>query len=539
MSGPPILRHKSDETTPTRSLWRASGSRFLLPAALMLGLAVFFWSTPQLRSDNFIFYFPSGCHIVPIVSMGNIRYLPLMQILNMVGKVGGIQEKKNSIRIWFGNTQIELKSNDPKITYAKEPYDLPQPVRLSEGQWLVPVEFLTTILPRLTHQPVEYQEGTSRIFIGDVKPASFTARLDPIPNGARLTVQFTDKVAVRTASSNGKWIMFLGDRPMEPLEPSYRFHNPYLSELQYDDQDGVPKLVISPTSGGLNFYPMQAEGGKILLADVLKPPSLVGQAAQPAPPTPAAPATTQPPSAGPTPQAAEESPAAPLGPPLPVVTLDAGHGGADNGGHSRDGVLEKDLVSQYVARVRAALLATNKYRVVLSRAGDVSASSEQRALAANLSGAICFLSIHAGDLGPTSPRITVYSYQPSAAVLPVAATGTEPPTGAPPVAPPPVEKPPIFVPWEQTQEMWLEQSAQFAQAVQQQFALLNGVEVEPPTTAPIRTLRNVNAPAVAIELGRLATDEDATALTNPVFQQQVAGAIVEALAAFQKGGVKP
>ena len=121
---------------------------------------------------------------------------------------------------------------------------------------MVPVEFLTTVLPHLTHQAVEYQEGTNRIFIGDVKPASFTVRVDPIANGARLTVQFTDKVAVRTASSNGKWVMFLGDRPMEPMEPSYHFQNPYLSDLQYDDQDGVPKLILSPTSSGLNFYPL-------------------------------------------------------------------------------------------------------------------------------------------------------------------------------------------------------------------------------------------------------------------------------------------
>ena len=76
---------------------------------------------------------------------------------------------------------------------------------------------------------------------------------------------------MQTASSNGKWVMFLGDRPMEPMEPSYHFQNPYLSELQYDDQDGVPKLILSPTSAGLNFYPVQAEGGKILLADVVKP----------------------------------------------------------------------------------------------------------------------------------------------------------------------------------------------------------------------------------------------------------------------------
>jgi N-acetylmuramoyl-L-alanine amidase len=86
------------------------------------------------------------------------------------------------------------------------------------------------------------------------------------------------------------------------------------------------------------------------------------------------------------------------------------------------------------------------------------------------------------------------------------------------------------------QEHRLQQSLQLAQALQKQFAALNGVEVEPPATAPVRTLRNVNAPAVAIELGRLAPDADATALTDPAFQQQFAGAVVQALASLEKGG---
>jgi len=395
-----------------------------------------------------------------------------------------------------------------------------QPVRQSDGQWLVPVDFLTTVLPHLMHQAVEYQEGTDRIFIGDVKPASFAARIDPIANGVRITVQFTDRVAVRTASSNGKWLMFLGDRPIEPIESSYHFQNPYVSELQYDDQDGVPKLILSPTSGGLNFYPVQAEGGKILLADVVKPPPPSTQALPPQPPPPQAPASTLPTPEGPAPQVTEESPAEPPGPPLPVVALDAGHGGVDTGGHSRDGVLEKDLVARYVDRVRAALLATAKYRVVLSRVGDVNVTSEQRALAANLSGAICFLSFHAGDLGAESPRITIFTFQP-----PTASASTAPDA-----------TPPAFVPWGDVQEARVGQSLQLALALQQQFALMNGVEVDLPATAPVRTLRSVNAPAVAIELGRLAPDEDATALINPAFQTQVAQAVVQAIATLKIGG---
>jgi N-acetylmuramoyl-L-alanine amidase len=274
----------------------------------------------------------------------------------------------------------------------------------------------------------------------------------------------------------------------------------------------MPKLILSPASIGLNFYPVQAEGGKILLADVVKPPASSGQASTGQP----AEGSTQPIGG----QGKAESPTAPPGPPPPIVALDAGHGGEDNGGHSQNGVLEKNVTAQYVAAVRLALLAGNKFRVVLCRTGDVNVGMDQRALAANLAGAFCFLSFHAGDLGSASPRITIFTFQPPAAQEPVA-TGTS--TSA-------------FVPWGQAQEMHLGQSLQLAQALQHQLASLNGVEVDLPATAPVRVLRNVNAPAVAIELGRLAPDADAAALTNPGLQQQFALAVAQALSTFGTGG---
>jgi len=519
MDNAPKPRRESEWRLPHFPLRRFARRWLFYPAIVALGVAAFFWPARELRSDNFIFYLPSGPHMLPVQNIGNAKYLPALQILNLLGKVGQVQEKKRVLKIGFGGAQIELLLNDPRVRVGGATYELPQTVLLSDGQWMVPVDFLTIVLPHLTHQAVEYQEGTNRIFVGDVKPASFTVRVDSLPNGVRLTVQFTDKVTVRTASSNGKWVLYLGERPMEPLEPSYHFRNPYLSEMQYDDQDGVPKLVISPTSGGLNFYPVQAEGGKILLADVVKPPSPAAQTVNPSPATTPSLPNGPPSPESPAPQVTEEVPATPPGPPLPIVALDAGHGGTDTGGHSRDGVWEKDLVAQYVARLRSELLTTNKYRVVLSRTGDVNMSFEQRALAANLSGAVYFLSLHAGDLGTPSSCIAVFTYQPGSDALP---TGDA--------------SPPLFVPWGQVQETRLAQSQQLALALQQQFSSLTGVVADPPAGAPFRTLRSVNAPAVAIELGRLAPDQDATSLTNPAFQQQVAVEIVQALAAYEKGG---
>ena len=498
---------------------RSARSRWFLAALLVFALALV-WPAREIRSENFILYSPAGHQMLPLETAGNAKYLPLLQVLNAAGKVGGIQEKKNALRVWFGTSQIEVRENEHKVLVDKDSYNLSQAVHASNGQWMVPVDFLTTVLPRLTHEQIEYQDGSDRVFIGDVKPVSFSVRLEPIADGARLTVQFTDKLNVRTASVNGTWVLYLGDRAVEPLEASYQFQNPYLKELRYDDQDGVPKFIVSPAATGFNFYPSEAEGGKLLLVDVRKP-SATSAAATPEAGAPAPPSTNPPGPSAPAGASPGEPPAAPPSAPLPLVALDAGHGGDDGGGHSKDGMLEKNLVAQYVARVRSALLATNAYRIVLSRPGDEAVGAEQRALSSNLSGAICFLSFHAGDLGPASPHIAVFTFQPPGAAAPPGEAASNA----------------VFVAWADVQQGHLGQSVQLAQALQQQFAAINGVQADLPISAPVRTLRSVNAPAVAIELGRLAADADATPLANPNFQQQVAGAVVQALAAFAKGGV--
>jgi N-acetylmuramoyl-L-alanine amidase len=484
----------------------------------LCGLALLLWPARTLRSDNFVFYFPNSRRVIPLEVIENTKYLPFLQVLNLVGTLSGLTEKRNSLKVGFERTHIELHADDARIRLDKKTVILSAPVRVSNGKWMVPSDFLTTILPRLTRQDVEYQVGTNRVFLGDVKPSSFALHMEPVNNGARLTFQFTDKVTVRTESANGKWIMFLGDHPIQPLEQSFHFQNPYVSDVRFDDQDGMPKLVITPSAAGLNFYPTLAEGGKVLRAEVLKPAPPPTQTPAPSVPSPST--ASAPPAPATSPGAAQAGPAAPLGPPLPVVVLDAGHGGDDSGAKSRDGITEKNLTAVLVARARQALLATGKFRVVLTRTGDVNVSFEQRAVTSNEAGAAYFLTFHGGDLGGNSPRVAVYTFQSPGQAIASPESGVRP----------------IFMPWNQVQEAHLDQSLQLARTLQQEFAVIAGVTADLPTQAPVRTLRSINAPAVAIEIGSLSPDSDATPLTDAAFQLQLASVVAEALSALQGGG---
>ncbi len=481
---------------------------------LLLALIVTFSVNRPLRSDNFVFYLPASHDVIPIQPIGKANYLPLLRVLNLVGRVDALRESAKKLRVWFGNTLIEVEDNNRKIKVNKTTLTLTEPVRLADGQWLVPVDFLSVVLPRLIPEGVEYRPGSNRIFIGRAKPSTFSVHLSEIPAGARLQMEFTSPLTFQTAARNGKWVLFLGNLTVEPLEQNFKFDNPYVRELTFDDQDGVPKLILTPSAAGLDLYPVLEEGGKVLRADVVKP----------ATPEPTGPAQTaaEPgvgPAQGAPPTAPGETPSEISASPGIVVVLDAGHGGPNLGAQGQNDVLEKDLTAQMVVRVRAALLATRRYRVILTRVGDNDPDFDQRALVANTARATVFLSFHAGNLGPHTPRVAVYSYEPPDPAQFEAMTPR-----------------PLLVPWIDIQAYHLDESKRLAQAIRDQIGSTPDLPGNSPYMAPVRVLRSVDAPAAAIEVGSLAPTQDSNALLATDFQQKLSSAVLAALDTFTKKG---
>ncbi len=473
------------------------------------------WPARPAQSGNFVFYFPKTHSILQTKAYQNVQYLPVLKLLNLVGHVAGLQAKRKTLKVWFGSTKIQFREKNPIVRLNNAKLRLSNPPRTMEGEWMVPVDFLTEILPTLINQTVEYQTGQNRIFIGNVKPNSFTVHMEPLENGAQLTFQFATPVSLQTAARNSRWILYLGSHPVEPIQSNFEFQNSYVSRVQFEDQDGRPKLVLTPAAAGLDFYPKLGNGNKTLVADVMKPKVAAAQPAPalPPPPPPAPhPAPEQPPAA------AVVKPQAPnlL---LPAVVLDAGHGGADAGAQGPDGLLEKNLTAQIVGTVSKALQATGRYRIVLTRTGDQTVDFDQRAAEANAATPIAFITFHAGNLGPSAPMVRVYTYCPSSPVA--LASGADPA--------------PLFTLWNKIQLDYLNRSRQLAQALQRDLAKDTGVAPASPMEVPLRDLRSIAAPAVAIEVGSLAPGTNPAPLTQQSFQDKIAAAVVQALENMQGG----
>jgi N-acetylmuramoyl-L-alanine amidase len=196
-------------------------------------------------------------------------------------------------------------------------------------------------------------------------------------------------------------------------------------------------------------------------------------------------------SPAPIPESTQQPPA-PAG---PVIVLDPAHGGTDTGARGETEV-EKDVVLQIARSVRAGL-ERHGYRVVLTRNDDSNLSYDDRAAVANAFRDVIFVSLHVASTGADGTVRTYYT-QFSAPIV-----SAPVPTAADAKIPNPA--PPRLLPWDQAQRPFLDASHRLADLIQGELA--QAFSGSPPAAAavPVRALRSVTSPAVAIEISSVST----------------------------------
>jgi N-acetylmuramoyl-L-alanine amidase len=195
-----------------------------------------------------------------------------------------------------------------------------------------------------------------------------------------------------------------------------------------------------------------------------------------------------------TPPAPEPAPPTPAEVPSgPVIVLDAAHGGTDTGARGEGGVAEKDIVLQMARTVRTQL-AIQSYRVVMTRKDDSNPSYDDRAAVANAYHNAIFISLHVASTG-TSGTVRAYYDQSSPAV------GPEP---SMPVTDPLAPPTKGLLVWDQAQQPYADLSRHLADVIQSRLARSFPGSPAQSTSAPVRALRSVMAPAVAIETSSIS-----------------------------------
>jgi N-acetylmuramoyl-L-alanine amidase len=217
---------------------------------------------------------------------------------------------------------------------------------------------------------------------------------------------------------------------------------------------------------------------------------------------------------------------------LPVIVIDAGHGGQDPGAISVSGAYEKSITLDTALELRRQLQATGRYRVLMTRSDDRFIPLRERVAIARGAQADLFISIHADSIGnPNHRGVTVYTVSDTASdreaealaqkenkadVIAGVNLGGETPQVAN-----------ILI--DLTQRETKNHSVTFAALAVEQLSKVSRTVDQAHRFAGFLVLTAADVPSVLIELGYLSNREDERELQNPVHRRRLAESITIAV----------
>ena len=223
--------------------------------------------------------------------------------------------------------------------------------------------------------------------------------------------------------------------------------------------------------------------------------------------------------------------------PRPIVVVDPGHGGIDNGTVASTGVTEKQIVLDFALMLRDKIEKSGKYRVVLTRTDDSFVPLIDRVRMARIRQAALFISIHADALRRVDGEAqgaTVYTLSETASDA-EAGRLAENENRADVIAGIDLSHEPgdvadILIDLAQRETKTF--SVHFAKALVGALRHATRLHKNPLKSAGFKVLKAPDVPSVLIELGYVSSKGDLKQLMSDSWRARATGSIAQAIDAF-------
>jgi N-acetylmuramoyl-L-alanine amidase len=222
----------------------------------------------------------------------------------------------------------------------------------------------------------------------------------------------------------------------------------------------------------------------------------------------------------------------------PIIVLDPGHGGIDQGTRAGGGdITEKAIVLEFALLLRDQLERTGKYRIVMTRTDDSFVALSERVKLARSLPAALLISIHADALRRgegDAQGATVYTVSETASDA-EAARLAETENRADVIAGIDLSHEPgdvadILIDLAQRETKTF--SMQFAKTVVSELRNVARLHKNPLKAAGFKVLKAPDVPSVLIELGYVSSKDDIKQLTSGAWRTRTAASLVQAIDTF-------
>ncbi len=479
--------------------------------------------------------FAQGGSPITVLTREGRRTLPAVEVQNrqMVGldDLGNLFQLQiredaaaHAVTATYKNQTIVLTPDQSLVSASGRLVSLPSPLVRRSNRWLVPVEFINRALAPIYDVKLDFRADSRLLVVGDLRVPRLTTQYDDTPSSLRVTFEITPRFSATVAQEQNRLLVSVD---ADALDASLTAppQQGLLGGMRLADANTI-QMDLGQRFSSFRTSPATSRGAASVITIELLAAAAPESTAGPAPAAPPA-ATASPVPATPLPVFGGAA-----RPTLRTIVIDPGHGGDDTGVKGPGGASEKELTMAIARRLKGAIEGRLGMRVLLTHEGDNRIGADARAALANNNKADLFISLHAnGSPRPTTRGATIFTLgldrvgedarrqaQADSAVLPVFGGGSREVS---------------LVEWELAQARHLDGSNAFAGIVEERMRAVAAMASVALQRVPMRDLAGTNMPAVLIELGYLSNPQDEKLLTSAEFQNGIAVALTDAIAAFK------
>ena len=221
----------------------------------------------------------------------------------------------------------------------------------------------------------------------------------------------------------------------------------------------------------------------------------------------------------------------------PLIVIDPGHGGLDNGAVAPTGEDEKTIVLSFALTLRDKIERTAKFRVSMTRDDDTFIPLGERVNYARTQKASLFISVHADFIprregqaeGASVYTLSDKASDEEAGRLAEAENRSDAIAGVD-LSGEPDDVANILIDLAQRETRTY--SSQFAHTLLGEFKPTTRLHLHPLKSAGFKVLKAPDVPSVLVELGYLSTKDDLKNLNSPIWRARTADSIVQAVDTF-------
>ena len=426
-------------------------------------------------------------------------------------------------RFWRTDVRkLVLRVDDQRITFTvgarsvvggNETILLRQPVIYFEGEPWIPMEFLSSVLPRLSDRQASVDGSSKVIAIGERRLN--VSGMDVRNEGDQtvLRIHLDSALAFRVDDSRVRNLVIkLYGGALNPTQILMNTPRGLIDAVRGRQADGFALVEVDLSQLASRYQSLTEDGGKTILLRIDQAP--VTMIPEPEPRGAHVVQTLPPEKRGREVQVRR-------------VVIDAGHGGGDLGAEGLNGLREKDVTLAVARKLEEILERRHDIEVILTRTGDESIGLIERTEAANRYSADLFISLHC-NAWPSRAAQGVETY-----FLSPAKTEWDADVARKENAGVGAAEDLDFILWDLVQNAYIQESATLAEEVQERLAADLGLVNRGVKQAGFRVLVGAFMPAILVELGFVTNSRDAAKLADPDFQEAAAEAMAEAIVEFR------